>query len=495
MFGSIFTTLFTLQNLLVLNLGVAVGIIFGAIPGLSSVIGITLLLPITYSLEIVPSLCLLIGVYCGGVYGGSITAILIDTPGAPASACTMLDGHPMAKSGRAGRALSVSLRASFVGGISSVILLMIFGPYLASFALNFGPAEMFGLCLIGLTVIPSVVGNQPTKGFLAALMGLFVTVIGSDIFSGMTRLTFESRYLAGGINLAPTMIGTFAFSQVIKKVFNANASDSTVQDFAKQTYPWKELFSHWKILLKSTLIGTGIGAIPGTGPALAAFVSYNSAKNSSKTPELFGTGIDEGIIAPESANNAVTGAAFIPLLSLGIPGDTATAVLAGAMTIAGVAPGPTFYSAHTTLAYTIMIILLIVNVFMLLQASFLTKIFARIAVVPTSILYPIVGIFCVLGAYASSNSFFDVWVMVIFGFIGFFIFEKHNIPKAPFIIARILGSMTEVNLRRALQLSDNGPAIFFTRPISVICILVSVGIVVSPIVKKMLKKKKASDNR
>lgn len=491
MIKEILMNLCNIQNLLWINLGVFVGIVFGAIPGLSAVIGITLLLPITYALDIVPSLCILIGVYCGGVYGGSITAILIDTPGAPAAACTILDGHPMARRGLAGRALNISLKASVLGGLLSVILLMVFGPSLASFALKFGPAEMFGLCLIGLTVIPSVIGNQPTKGFLAAAFGLFVTAIGSDVFSGMTRLTFGSRNLLGGLNLAPTMIGIFAFSQVIKKVYNADKPDATAQDFTKQCYPWKELFKHWKTLLKSTLIGTGIGAIPGTGPALAAFVSYNAAKDSSKHPEQFGTGIDEGIIAPESANNAVTGAAFIPLLSLGIPGDTATAVLAGAMTIAGVAPGPTFYSTHATLAYVIMLILFVVNLFMLLQASFMTKIFARIAIVPTVVLYPIVGVFCILGAYASSNSMFDVWVMLAFGIIGYFIFEKFNIPKAPFIIARILGSMTEVNLRRALQLSDNGALIFLTKPISLICILISVFIVLSPILKRVVNKHKA----
>ena len=288
MFLEAATHLFTLQNLLLLSLGVAVGIIFGAIPGLSSVIGITLLLPITYSLDIYSSLCVLIGVYCGGIYGGSITAILIDTPGAPASACTMMDGHPMAKNGRAGMALSIALRASFIGGIVSVLLLVLLGPTLARAALQFGPAEMFGLCLIGLTVIPSVVGDNPKKGFLAALLGLFVTVIGGDAFSGLTRMTFGIGALRGGINLAPTMIGVFAFSQVIKKVFQAGQPDSTAQDFTRQTYPWRSLFSHWKMLLKSILLGTGIGAIPGTGPSLAAFVAYNSAKNASRvTPCSF----------------------------------------------------------------------------------------------------------------------------------------------------------------------------------------------------------------
>lgn len=483
--------LLTLQNLLLLNLGVAVGIIFGAIPGLSSVIGITLLLPITYSLDIYSSLCVLIGVYCGGIYGGSITAILIDTPGAPASACTMLDGHPMAKNGKAGIALSIALRASFVGGILSVLLLLLLGPTLAKAALQFGPAEMFGLCLIGLTVIPSVVGDNPKKGFLAALLGLFVTVIGGDAFSGLTRMTFGIGALRGGINLAPTMIGVFAFSQVIKKVYQAGRPDSTAQDFTRQTYPWRSLFSHWKMLLKSTLLGTGIGAIPGTGPSLAAFVAYNSAKNASEHPEKFGTGCEEGIIAPESANNAVTGAAFIPLLSLGIPGDTATAVLAGAMTIAGVATGPTFYTTNGPLAYSIMGILLIANVIMLLQASVLTKVFARIAVVPTEILFPVVGVFCILGAYSASNSMFDVWMMVVFGMIGFFVFDRFGIPKAPFIIARILGSMAEVNLRRALQMSPNGAAIFFTRPIALVCIAISLMTILYPLWKNRRKRASA----
>lgn len=217
MISDIAVNLFSIQNFFLLNLGVAVGIIFGAIPGLSSVIGITLLLPITYTLNIYSSLCVLIGVYCGGIYGGSISAILIDTPGAPAAACTVLDGHPMARNGKAGRALSISLRASFIGGVVSILLLLLLGPTLAGFALRFGPAEMFALCLIGLTVIPSVVGDNPLKGFLAALFGLFVTVIGGDAFSGLTRMTFGSSRLIGGINLAPTMIGMFAFSQVIKK--------------------------------------------------------------------------------------------------------------------------------------------------------------------------------------------------------------------------------------------------------------------------------------
>jgi len=483
-------SMLTLQNLLVLNLGVAVGIIFGAIPGLSALIGVTLLLPITYSLDIIPSLCILVGVYCGGVYGGSITAILIDTPGAPAAACTILDGHPMAKSGKAGRALSISLRASFVGGFISTIILMVIGPVLASFSLKFGPAEMFGLCLIGLTIIPSLVGASPSKGFLAALLGLFVTTIGPDIFTGMSRLTFGWEVLEPGVSQVPAMIGVFAFSQVIKKVFNAQGREATAQDFTKQTYPWRSLFGHWKVLIRSVLIGTGIGAIPGTGPALASFVSYNAAKSSSKTPERFGTGCEEGIIAPESANNAVTGAAFIPLLSLGIPGDSATAVLAGAMTIAGVAPGPTFYQTNPALALSIMFILLAANIIMLLQASYLTKIFARIAVVPSTILYPVVGVFCILGAYSANKSIVDVWMMIFFGIIGFFLFEKFQLPRAPFIIARILGSMTEVNLRRALQVSDNGGLIFITRPISLACLILCVVVVAAPSVKKLMKARK-----
>lgn len=483
MLTEIAINLLSVQNFLLLNLGVAVGIVFGAIPGLSSVIGITLLLPITYTLNIYSSLCVLIGVYCGGIYGGSISAILIDTPGAPAAACTVLDGHPMARKGKAGYALSISLRASFVGGIISTLLLLLVGPMLAGFALRFGPAEMFGLCLIGLTVIPSVVGDNPLKGFLSALFGLFVTVIGGDAFSGLTRMTFGSSRLLGGINLAPTMIGMFAFSQVIKKVFYAQRPDAAAQDFTKQTYPWRKLLTHWKVLLKSILIGTGIGAIPGTGPSLAAFVSYNAAKNSSAHPELFGMGVEEGIIAPESANNAVTGSAFIPLLSLGIPGDTATAVLAGAMTIAGVSTGPTFYNTHPALAYSIMLILLVTNVMMLLQASVLTKIFARIAIVPTEILFPVVGVFCILGTYASGNSMFDVWMMAVFGMIGFFLFDRFDIPKAPFIIARILGSMAEVNLRRAIQMSENGAAIFVTRPIALLCIVISILTVMYPLMK------------
>ena len=487
MITSIISNLFNITNILLINLGMFIGIIFGAIPGLNASIGITLLLPMTYTMGIYSSIALLIGVYCGGIFGGSITAILIKTPGTSAAAATMLDGSVLADRGKAGYAMDAALKGSFCGGVLATIVLMVASPLLSKFALKFGPAEMFGLALIGLTIIPSVVGGNPIKGFLAAFLGLFVTVIGIDGLSGTSRMTFGVSRLKAGIQLVPSMIGIFAFSQVLQKVFEADKPADKAKDYSRDTVSWKELFSHWRTILRSTSIGTIIGAIPGTGPALAAFISYNEAKRASKTPEEFGKGCVDGVIAPETANNAVTGAAFIPLLSLGIPGDTATAILMGAMVISGVSPGPMFFQEERPLGIYMMIILILANIFMLLQGTVLQKLFARVTEVPMNLLIPIIGVFCILGSYAINNSLFDVWVMIVFGLIGYFIFNKFNIPKPPFIIARILGSMAETNLRRALILSDNGWLIFIQKPISLICILICVGTICYPYIKKLLK--------
>lgn len=485
-------TLLTIINpfhLLMMNLGIAAGIIIGALPGLSVVIAITILLPVTFGLESIPGMFLLLGAYCGGTFGGSITAVLINTPGTPAAAATTLDGYTMAQHGRAGDALKCALTASAVGGILSCFALMFIAPPLAGMALKFGPAEYFALCLFGLSIVVGISGDDIFKGLIMAGLGLFASTVGIDSTEGIPRFIWGNSYLLAGFSPAVVMLGVFAVSEILDKSRTKLESASVETSYKKANISLREIFSHWKTMLWSSLYGIFIGAVPGTGGAIAAFFSYNEAKRRSKHPEKFGTGIPEGIIAPEAGNNAVTGATLIPLLTLGIPGYTAVAVLLGALTMQGIVPGPELFTANKFWVYSIMGGLLLINIFMYLQGVLFNKAFANVAKLPFSILVPCIIIFCTIGAYSVASNFFNVFVMIGFGLLGY-ILKRFGFPLPPMTIALVLGQLTENNLRRALILSEGSISIFFTRPLSLLFMIIAAVSLCLPLIRKIKPKKK-----
>jgi putative tricarboxylic transport membrane protein len=481
--GTVLPSLFTWENLFFLNVGLASGIVVGALPGLTSAIGVALLLPLTYGMDSVTGVILLLGAYCGAVYGGSITAILIKTPGTPAAAATILDGSVLAEKGRAGIALDAALKASTFGGIFSTLLLLFVAPFLAQLALKMGPADYFSLTVFGLTIISGVSGKSLGKGLIMGILGLLITTVGVDNISGNTRFTFGISQLWSGISMIPAMVGLFAVSELLVKIHSGPANKVEAIAYAKGNLSIKKFFSHTKLLIKSSLIGSFIGAVPGTGASIAAFMSYNTARQSSKTPELFGTGHIEGVLAPESANNAVTGSAMIPLLTLGIPGDTVTAILIGALMMQGIVPGPRLFVEQQEWVYSIMIGLFFVNIFLFFQGKIFIKGFVQVTRVSQEILIPILLVLCVIGAFSSNNTVVDVFIMIIFGVGGYFL-RKFAFPLTPMVIALVLGPLAEENLRRALILSEGSFVTFFDRPISAIFLFVSLLTLLWPFAKR-----------
>ena len=360
--------IFTVTNLLMMNLGMAAGIIIGALPGLSALLAVTVVLPFTFGMESLPGMYLLLGTYCGATYGGSITAILINTPGTPNAACTVLDGYPLAKGGRAADALETALVGSTFGGWFSCGVLFFLAPLIASYALKFGAPEYFALCVFGIVIVITLIGDSLRKGALMAFLGLLISTIGIDSISSTSRFMFGNPNLLAGVQTVALMLGIFAVGEIMVQSENSAAARKKDRvEFQKRTVNLPALLKYWKTMFRSSVIGVGIGAVPGTGGAIAAFISYSLAKKRSKEAQKFGNGSLEGVIAPETANNAVTGAALIPLLTLGIPGDACMAVFYGALVMQGITPGPSLFTQDKYWVYCIMIGLFVVNIFMYLQ--------------------------------------------------------------------------------------------------------------------------------
>lgn len=474
-FQDIFSALgqvLTFSSLMWIPIGVIVGIIFGAAPGLTATTAVALFTPMTFYLPLNASLSLLLGIYCGGFYAGSIPAILIKTPGAPGNAATTLDGHPMAMKGRAGEALTHSVFSSWIGGTFSAFALLIFAPMLGRVALKFGAAEYFSVGMLGLACVAGISGKSMVKGIISVTIGLVLATVGMDPIVGNFRFTFGNTYLLGGIALIPALVGLFAITEVIEKVNDFGDDDGTV--ISKIKMVWPDLRLYWKhrvLLLKSSAIGVFIGAVPGIGPTIASWMSYNEAKRTSKHPQDFGTGIPEGIMSCEASNNAVTGGALIPLLTLGVPGDTVTAVLLSALMIQGLVPGPTLVVNNYGLVASILWTLLIANGIMLVFGLVGSKFFPYILRTKWQFMLPIIAVLCVTGGYASNSSFFDVKMLMIIGAVGFF-FQKFDYPVAPMVLGLILGPIIEPNFRRALMGSNW--TIFFTRPFSLGILILTV---------------------
>lgn len=466
--------IFSPVNIFTMIVAVTVGITIGALPGLTATMGVALALPFTFGMNPTTALLLLAGIYCGGIYGGSVTAILIRTPGTPASAATVLDGYPLARSGRAKEALDMALYASTFGGIVSVIALLVFAPQLAKFALKFGPPENFMLAMFGLTIIISISSGAISKGLLAGCLGLLISTVGIDPMYGTARFTFGVTNLLSGFSLVPSLIGLFAVSQVFEQVEGIFAIHEKVGDIkGGKSLSIKEFFKHTVTMLKSSIIGIIIGALPGTGGAIASFLSYNEARRTSKDPDSFGKGNLDGIAASEAGNNGVTGATLIPLLTLGIPGDVTTAVMLGALLIQGLIPGPRLFQEHANIAYSLIFGMFAVNIIMLLVGIILAKPYSKVVEIPANLLVPIVAVLCIVGAFSINNSIFDVATILVLGIVGY-ILPKFEFPLTPMLLGIILGPMAETGLRQGLIMSNGSWMIFLTRPISLFFFLLSI---------------------
>ena len=484
-----FSNVFSAETFLILIAGVLGGIIIGALPGLTSTMGVALLLPITYGMEATVGIVMLLGIYCGSVYGGSISAILLSTPGTPASAATVLDGHPMALRGEGGRALTISTIASTFGGVISGLMLIFISPIIAQFALKFGATEFFALAVFGLSIIVGISNKSIAKGLSAGFLGLLLATVGIDDITGSVRFTFGVSDLNTGFQLIPAMIGLFAISQVFLRLEEKVKSEIITQKKFSLIPSKSDLKVIFSTAAWSSILGAFIGAIPGTGGDIAAWTSYNVAKRTSKHPEEFGTGCAKGIAAPESANNGTTGGTLIPLLTLGVPGDTSTAVLLGAFTLQGLQVGPLLFTQHADLIYTIFVGFMAANVLMFILGMGLMRVYVKVLSVAEYFVVPTILILCIVGSFAINKNYFDVAVMFLFGILGY-ILTKLEIPMSPIVLSFILGPMAEKNFRRALMLSNGDYGVFFSRPLTVILFAVAIFSLVLPIIQGRLANRK-----
>ena len=479
-FGNTFA--FTSLGLLVV--GVFWGALVGALPGLGSIIAITMILPFTYQLSSVGALGLIMGVYCGAVYGGCISAILLNTPGTPQSAATCFDGFPMAKQGKAGQALGWATASSVFGGLFSCIVLIIVGPTLALFAQNFGPIETFALIIMALSCISGVSQGGLAKGLMAGCMGLFLGTVGSDPMNGNMRFTFDYFQLHGGINLIAVVVGIFAIAEVLSRALESGPDGASLGKYSGLILPklseWKGRFG---TLLKSSMIGTAIGILPGTGAATASFISYAEARRSSRFSDNFGKGEPDGVIAPESANNAVTGGALIPTLALGIPGDPVTAVMMVTLVIHGMTPGVRLMRDNPDTVMAAFILLFLANLLLAPAGKIIARGFAKILVLPEALLMAGVSLLCVLGVYGDSFNAFHLKLALGFGVLGC-VMRMIKMSVAPLVIGFVLSNQLEVSLRQALILTDNNLFMFLKSPVAVVLFAVTAFVVFLPVIKK-----------
>ena len=472
-----------------LLLGVVLGITVGALPGLTASVGIILLLPFVFNLDVGTAMVMLCGAFCGGIYGGSISAILIATPGTPSSAATVLDGYPLAQKGEAGKAIGVATIASTIGGIISTFCLMFFAPKLAGIALQFGPVEYFGLTVFGLTIIASVAGKSLTKGLIAGILGMLIATVGIDPVEGYARYSFGIPNLMGGFSLLPVLIGVFAISQIFLQLEEVGKKEFKKfnQKVGKVLPSLKEIKNIFPIIISSSFLGTFIGIIPGTGGTIASFLAYNEAKRWSKNPDSFGKGNIKGIAAPEAANNGTTGGAMVPLLTLGIPGDVVTAVMLGCFMLVGLKPGPLLFKEHPEVVAAIFAGLLLANVLILLLGFVSVKVFPKVLMVPSALLFPVIFALCFLGSFSLNNSTYDMFIALVFGIIGY-IMSKNGYPAAPLVIGVILGPIAEDALARALIISHGDWSTLVGSPIAIFFYVISASSVMYSLKRKLTHK-------
>lgn len=469
------------------------GVVIGALPGLSATMGIALLTGLTYKFPLDYTFALLMGVYVGAIYGGSMSAIMLNIPGTASAAATALEGHPLALQGKAETAIKVTRLSSIIGTFIGVMALALIAPPLTSIALKFTSPEYFALALFGVMICGSIVTSDiPLKGWLGGLLGLLIAQIGMDTLQGASRFDFGITPLMGGVEMVPAMIGFYAIPEVIKAFAKKN-EDLEIQEIKNAT---KErvaviplVYSKIRLIVQSALIGIGIGALPGVGEDVAAWVSYGTAKKTSKEPEKFGTGSYEGAIAPEVANNAAIGGAMIPMLTLAVPGSPPAAVLLGALMIHNIRPGPMIMRDNPTFIYYIAALLFLAVVTLWIAGVVLCKPMTKILKVPNVYLMPIVAALSIVGAYAINNRAFDIVICLVFGVVGY-VLDKMKYSPAPIVLGIILGNMIDENLRRALIVSDGSLMIFVTHPIALVFLL----IIVVTILRMIFKKKSVIDS-
>jgi putative tricarboxylic transport membrane protein len=465
-----FSSVFTLSGMIMILIGVTVGIIFGMIPGLTTTMCVALCLPLTFGLGPIVSMCLLMGIYVGGTAGGLISAILIGIPGTPASVATCFDGYPMTKNGEPGKALGFGIFYSFLGTLFSIIALIFISPPLADFALRFGPIEYCAIAVFSLCMIGSLAGDFVSKGVAVGMVGMILAFVGIAPIDAVPRFTFGWHELDNGFDILPAMIGLFAVAEIFKTSetdLNAKQPDVKINFKIRGLgFSFKEFVGQTYNMIRSAVIGIFIGILPGIGSGTSNLLAYGVAKTQSKNCEKFGTGIPDGIVASETASCASVGGAIVPLLTLGIPGDTVTAMLLGAFMVHGLTPGPLLFVKNADIVYAIFAALLIANFVMLILQYSGLRVFTKLLKVPRYILLPIIIVLCVVGAYGLNNRVFDVGAMIFFGLIGY-AFMKFKFPVAPIILGIVLGPMAETNLRRGLQMTNGDFMPFVTQPIAI----------------------------
>lgn len=492
------SSLFSPDTLICMVIGTFAGIVVGALPGLTATMAVSLMISLTYGMPTANAMAILISLYLGGIYGGSRSAILLNVPGTPSSAATALEGFPLAQRGEGSKAGIVATLYSVGGGLVGLTFLVFSTNAIARFALKFGSWEYFWLAMFGIIISGNIASSKPYKGFIAGMIGLFISCIGMDGLHGAVRFTFGSNQLLAGISLVPAMIGLFGLTEVFCTIADpethlivGNKRKESLKNIMSEVKESVVMLKHrFKTFLTSSVIGTLIGALPGVGPDIASWVAYDSAKRSSKDKSTFGKGNYDGLIASETANNAATSGVFIPLLTLGIPGDAVSAIIMGAIQLHGYRPGPTFFLETPEFSYFIFGALLIVNIVLFLEGVALTPVIAKILKSNSGIVMSIVVVLTVFGSYAINVRMFDVRIMVVFGFLGYFM-RKLGIPAAPMALGIILGSMADTSFRRAILAGHYDMSLFFTRPISFVFWIALLILICWPLVRIIRRKREA----
>jgi putative tricarboxylic transport membrane protein len=476
-------------NLLYCFFGVFIGTLIGVLPGIGPVAAMSLLLPVTFNASPEAGIIMLAGIYYGSMYGGSTTAILVNIPGEAASVVTCLDGHQMAKQGRAGPALGIAAIGSFIAGTVAVVGLMLVAPALARFAVKFGPAEYFSLMILGLSILTYLSHGSLIKALMMACFGLVLGLIGLDSITGIPRLTFDRMELVDGIGLVPIVMGLFGVAEILANLeqnIRREIVSARIANLMPTRDDWRESAAP---LARGSLLGFLLGILPGGGAVISSFLSYGIEKRLSKTPEKFGQGAIAGVAGPEAANNAAAGSGFIPLMTLGIPPNVVMALLLGAFIVHGLQPGPLLMTQNPGLFWGIVASMYIGNLMLLILNLPLIGIWVQVLKVPYKILFPLILLFCLIGVYSTSNAIFDLYVMIAFGVLGY-LMRKFGYEPAPLVLAFVLGPLMENNLRKSLILSDGSFAIFLARPISLICLLLALLILLSPLLPRLRERRK-----
>ncbi|MGE7183802.1 tripartite tricarboxylate transporter permease [Peribacillus sp. NPDC006672] len=486
-----FETALIWYNILFAFVGVLIGTAVGVLPGIGPMSGVALLIPVTASITgglppeqaATSAIILLAGVYYGAMYGGSTTSILLNTPGESSSVVTTLDGYQMAKKGRAGSALSISAIGSFVGGIVTLIAMIALAQPLSTIAIKFGPAEYFSLMILGLAAVSGLAGKSVTKALIMTVCGLLIGTIGIDNVSGIARFTFDIPWLYQGIEFLTIAVGLFALGEVFKTILEKEEDDGDIAKISNLLPSREEFKESAGPIARGSLLGFFVGILPGAGATLASFFSYLMEKRISKKPEKFGTGAIAGVAGPETANNAASGGAMIPLLTLGIPGSGTTAILMGALMMYNVQPGPLLFEDHPQVAWGLIASMFIGNLMLLILNLPLVKVFAKIIETPKKYLIPIIIAISIFGVYAVQVSTYDLLLLLGCGVLGYFL-SKNDYPIAPMVLGLVLGPMIENNMRRALTISDGDYSLFFTRPLSLTFLIVTALWLLIPVLLK-----------